>query len=251
MVALSALIYLPAWLLGLVGGAMVIGHNFLDDVQSKSVAWTVLHRQAPIPLWPGHGLFIAYPLVPWIGVMALGYLFGRSWSSFDRRRLLGLGATMTIAFVVLRAIGLYGDPNPFVAREGIRTLFAFLDCTKYPPSLEYLLMTLGPAIFALGLCRGRALDGPLGRFFVTFGRAPMFFYLLHVPLAHLLTVPFRAAKGLPLFMAMFNHGLDLPMSIVYGLWVLTVAILWWPTKQWAALKAARQNTRNGWWLSYL
>ena len=107
-------------------------------------------------------------------------------------------------------------------------------------------MTLGPALLVLGLLRGRALDGPFAHVLDTFGRVPLFFYLLHVPLVHGMTLPFRAARGLPLAAGPFRHGLDLSLSTVGALWILALVLLWWPSRRWAELKRVRSN----WWLSY-
>jgi uncharacterized membrane protein len=252
MVVLAGLIFLPRSLLFVVCSTLVLGHNALDGLEperfgSMAWLWKILHVGGRLEIAPGHVLVVAYPLVPWIGVMGLGFLLGRAWERISRRQLIAGGTVMIVAFLVLRIDGHYGDPHPFAARSGVRTLFALLDCEKYPPSLDYLLMTLGPAILLLGLLRGRALDGPFARTLVVFGRAPMMFYLLHIPLVHAMTFPFRLALHLPLATGPFRHGLDLPLWQVYALWLLAVAILWWPTKRWAELKATRKNA----WLSYL
>ena len=252
MIALAGLVYLPRTLILLVGVAMIFGHNALDGVSAERFGaagwiWKILHQGGRMEPLPSHVVRIVYPLVPWIGVMAIGFLFGQIWPRLDRRRLLAIGFTAIAMFVALRLSNLYGNPSVFVPRTGLRTLFAFLDVQKYPPSLDYLLVTLGPALVFLGILRGRSLAGPIGRTLVMFGRVPLFFYLLHLPLAHALSFPFRIQHGLPLLGGVFGHGLNVSLAVVYPMTLLTIAILWWPCARWAALKSARRD----WWLSYL
>ena len=191
MVVLAGLVWLPAWAIGLLGVAIVVGHNALDGVSAERLGlpewlWTLLHRQGPIELWPGYIFFNVYPLLAWIGVLAAGYGLGpllRLDRAQRRPLLLALGLAMTAAFVGLRWSNLYGDPRPWAPQaDGLRTLMAFLACTKYPPSLQFVLMTLGPALVALALVDPPA--GPFARPLVTFGRVPLFFYLIHFPLIH-------------------------------------------------------------------
>jgi uncharacterized membrane protein len=252
MVVLGGLIYLPTVLLGLIGVLLVAGHNLLDPIGVERWGgagwlWKVLHKQAMIEIAPGHSFFVIYPLLPWIGVMALGYLFGRVWPALSRGRLVAMGTAMVGLFLILRTSVHYGDPRQFAVLGGERTIFSLLDCEKYPPSLDYVLMTLGPSLILLGVWRGRPLDGLVGRVLVTYGRAPLFFYMLHLPLVHAMTIPIRALRGLPLITGAFRHGLDIPLMAVYGLWLLALLLLWEPTRRWAALKAHNRS----WWLSYL
>jgi uncharacterized membrane protein len=253
MIFLALLVPLGPRVAGIIGLVMVLSHNALDGIDEARFGhlawlWQILHTGGPIALGPTYRLYIAYPLVPWIGVMALGYAFGWAWPKLGRRELCAMGAICVVAFVVLRGVNSYGDPRPHpVEHEPMRMVFAFLNCKKYPPSLDYLLMTLGPALIALGLLRGRALDGPCARVVLSYGRAPLFFYLLHLPLLHAMTLPFRVARGLPLIATAFDHGLDVSLPTVYAMWLLALAILWWPTQRWAQLKATRRDA----WLSYL
>jgi uncharacterized membrane protein len=194
MVALAGMIWLPRWAIATLSLILIVGHNLLDGVQPSDLGtwahlWGVLHARHYIPLAPGFGLFIIYPLIPWIGVMAMGYLAGGLYRMEpDRRRrwLSGLGAALTIAFVVLRLFNVYGDPQPWAVQERgpLFTFLSFLNTTKYPASLLFLLMTLGPALWILP--RLEAAGGRLARFFVLFGRVPFFFYVIHLPLVHLL-----------------------------------------------------------------
>jgi uncharacterized membrane protein len=217
--------------------------------------WMFLHQPGPLQ-FGRFFVFVAYPLIPWIGVMAAGYVFGPVLLLEERRRrtvLVGLGIGMTLAFIALRATNLYGDPNPWTPRPSpLFTVMSFVNCQKYPPSLLFLLMTLGPALLALAMFdRG---VGPLGRPLVTLGRVPMFFYLLQWPVAHGLAVVVTALRGQPVGW-MFGAGPGTPvppdygysLPVVYLMWVV-VLILLYPACAWfAALKRRRRDA----WLSYL
>lgn len=256
MVALAGLIYLPRPVLAFVGLGMILGHNLLDGVGLQTQAptlvgaswqdwlWSTLHVERPP---------VIYPLIPWIGVMASGYSFGPLLrdAAWRKRWLAWLGVGLIAAFIVLRATNLYGEPQPWVAQQStLFTALAFLDATKYPPSLLYLLMTLGPALVALALFE-RA-SGPVARFFITFGRVPMFYYILHIYLIHGLVVLSAVLMGLEPgpFLTMFflfpdSFGFSLP--VVYLVWAAVVLMLYPLCRWFAALKARRKDA----WLSYL
>ena len=189
MIALAALIHLPYRMLLAVSLALIAGHNLLDPLQPPRFGalgwvWQVLHVQGLLTAAPP--TIVAYPLVPWIGVMAAGFCFGRVYTLDPERRrqvLWRLGLMLTAAFVVLRAINLYGDPRPWRPQHSpLFTVLSFLNTTKYPPSLSFLLMTLGPAIiFLAAVERVRVSDRhPL----VVFGRVPLLYFVLHIPLVH-------------------------------------------------------------------
>ncbi len=202
MVVLSGLVRLPRGLVAALGIAAVAGHNLLDGlaieaallgsadglaVPSAEAAYALLH--VPFKLLFGFGAtwMSVYPLVPWVFVLALGWCFGPVLTrppSERARACLRLGAALTIGFVLLRFASGYGDPRPFESGDGATaTAIAFLNTTKYPPSLQFLLMTLGPALLFLGLADRRR--GPAARFLTTFGRVPLFYYVLHIALANL------------------------------------------------------------------
>ena len=192
MVLLSPLVFVPTGVVAAIGLAIVFGHNWFADASAeyqlpaRPVIWTLLLRQGPIEWRKGYVFFNVYPLLAWIGVLFTGYGFG--WIlNLDRARrrpiVLALGITMTLGFIVLRSLHLYGDPRPWSPQpDPLRNVMAFLACSKYPPSLQFLLMTLGPALTLLAL-----VDRPSGpplRPLITYGRVPLFYYLLHFPLIH-------------------------------------------------------------------
>lgn len=257
MVILAGLIHLRLRLIAGFAIVMIAGHNLLDPISPEAFGghgptsygvlgwlWIVLH----VPAAP-----VFYPLIPWVGVMAAGYAFGailRLEEAERRRTLLALGAALTAAFGLLRWIDGYGDPEYWTQqKDGLFTLLSFLNTTKYPPSLLYLLMTLGPAIAALALFE--RVSGPVARFLVLFGRVPLFFYVLHIYLIHLLVLAFAALQGFEVrrFLDLFflfppEWGFSLPM--VYLIWAGVVLALY-PACRWFA--GIKRRNRSG-WLSY-
>lgn len=258
MIALAGLIYLPRWVVALVGVGMIATHNLLDGITPEQLGvweglWKVLHLQAIVEPMPSHQLFVMYPLIPWIGVLATGYAFGgmlQGDAAQRRRRLMTVGLTITILFVVLRAINMYGDPSPWSSqKDAMFTFLSFLNCSKYPPSLSYLLMTLGPAIAAMALF-DRPM-GTIGRILTVFGRVPMFYYVLHLYFIHLLAmvVAFatygREASKISMMSIPEDYGYRLPT--VYLVWIGVVTALYFPCQWFAGVKQRRRD----WWLSYL
>jgi uncharacterized membrane protein len=259
MIVLSALLYLPAWLVTTFGVVMIATHNLLDSVQSSNPLWTILHSPDFILTTPQHSVFVPYVLIPWIGVTAAGYGLGQifNWTP-DRRKafLLRLGIGLTVAFIVVRSINIYGDPLRWTTQKSAAfTVLSFLNTTKYPPSLLYLLMTLGPAILFLW-----AVDGRTPRVLqpaLTVGKVPMFYYLLHVPLIHLLAVIICYARygqahwmfestTIQQFPITLPPGWGYSLPIVYLIWASVVLTLY-PLCCWfAALKQRRSDD----WLSY-
>ena len=261
MVFLALLVRLPTWAVGAIGIAIVSLHNLLDPIRperfgSLAWLWNVLHVNSwtPIAAPGGHAFLVVYPLVPWIGVIAAGYAFGAvyTWTPERRRRfLVACGGGLTLLFVVLRWTNTYGDPHRWsVQKNGVYTVMAFLNCEKYPPSLLYLLMTLGPAIALLALLEKPA--GPVTSKICVYGRVPFFYYVLHIPLIHAMAVAVFLVQYGPVF---FQYGPGNPppndfgfgLPFVYGVWALAVLILYRPCRWFAELKARRRDP----WLSYL
>jgi uncharacterized membrane protein len=200
-------------------------------------------------------------LIPWIGVMAAGYAFGLLYrmDAYRRRRwLLIIGGTATALFVILRAVNIYGDPAPWSQQSSaVFTVLSFLNTTKYPASLLFLLMTLGPAILALALFEARPnARGRVREFFVTFGRVPLFFYLLQWLTAHVLSILLHLALGKPVGWLVQSpvdatggppQGVGFNLGVVYLCWIAGVLLLYPLCKWFAGVKARRRD----WWLSYL
>jgi len=265
MIVLSALVWLPASVVGIVGAVIIVTHNLFDGVQASSLGafgplWTALH--APGVLWTDgtHTVFAAYVLIPWVGVTAVGYSLGQvyRWEPERRRRfLVRMGIAAVVAFIALRAVNIYGDPSRWAhQRSALFTALSFINTTKYPPSLLYLLMTLGPALLFL-----RAVDGRTPRALqpaLVFGKVPMFYYVLHIVLIHLIAVGVCVARygsshwmfespTIDKYPITQPPGWPVPLPVVWLIWVCVVVLLY-PVCRWFA---GVKRRRTDWWLSYL
>jgi uncharacterized membrane protein len=260
MVVLSVLLFLPRGVIAAVALGMIAFHNLFDGVDASSLGsfgwlWQVLHVQSKIEYAAGREFFVIYPLIPWIGVMAAGYLFGAVLQKEERARRrvsYGIGLGLIGGFILLRALNVYGDPHPWSVQDTpIKTALSFLDTHKYPPSLLYLMMTVGPAIAVLPLLE--RWKGKIADFLTVFGRVPMFYYVVHIYLIHGLAV---VAALLTVKDASFlftstpweawpPYGFSL--GIVYLVWVSVILILYLPCRWFAKIKRERKEA----WLSYL
>jgi len=213
-----------------------------------------LHAQMALRAGPFLFVFV-YPLLAWIGVMLLGFGSAGVFELPSARRnamLLRAAVAITAAFVLLRAAGIYGDPNPWQRQPGgmLATVIDFINTTKYPPSLLFLLMTLGPAAAVCAVAD--RFTGALKNVLVTFGRVPFAFYVAHFALIHTLSVILGVAQGFSVrqmmtFFLFYPKGYGLSLPGVYGVWLLVVVLLY-PFCRWvAAIKARRRD----WWLSYV
>ncbi len=260
MIFLAALLWLPRWAIAAVGLVMVAGHNLFDGLSASQfgdwgLLWAIFHQQYWQPLSDSFRLVVVYPLVPWLGVMALGYALGPVFqleAGARRRALVRIGLGATAAFLALRWLNLYGDPNPWEAnaRGAVHTVLSFLNTTKYPASLLFLLMTLGPAIWALP--RLESLRDPLSRALVTFGRVPLFFYLVHVPVIHVVAAIYwwarfgtvgnwaQGARSWP-------EGYVPDIRLAWVVWVLVTVALYPACRWFAGVKRRRRSA----FLSYL
>jgi uncharacterized membrane protein len=279
MVLLAGLVKLPLRVIGTIGLVIIAGHNLADPYLGTLVPalssgglsglWKVLYigfYGGPIRLGAdGPNLIVLYSIVPWIGVMATGYAFGAVLMLDPLRRdqiclRLGLGAVAL--FLVLRGFNLYGDPRPWNGavrgEPGVPpmpALLAFLNTNKYPASLAFLLMTLGPTIALMPLLeRAR---GAVARWVMVFGRVPFFYYVLHIPLIHALALLVSFARSGEVSPWLFaNHPMGNPpppegytwgLGLLYGVWALVIVVLYFPCHWFADLKARRKD----WWLDYL
>jgi uncharacterized membrane protein len=265
MIVLAALIWLPTWAIALFGAVLVVGHNALDGLgmmgTMPSPLWAVLHQ--PGFLYRGDHAVVrtSYVLIPWVGVTALGYALGAvyRWRAPERQRFLTwLGCGAIAAFIVLRFSNVYGDPALWSwQRTPLWTVMSFIDTTKYPPSLLFLLMTLGPALLLL-----RAFDQHIPRLLaplLVFGRVPLFFYVVHFYVIHLLAVvvsylrygevagTFRS-PDLAHFPMSVPPDWNVGLPLIYLIWAGVVVALW-PLCRWFAGVRRRHPTWG--WLSYL
>jgi len=284
MVAMALVVRLPLPWVAAFGAILVGGHHLLDGIQAPAFGkfgwlWMIVHQPGFIPLPqpsfvhlpPGafFGFFVLYVLVPWVGVMALGYAFGsvlRRSPEERQRWTLRIGLAATALFVVLRAFNAYGDPSRgFIGSESFSvqdslgmTLVSFFNTNKYPPSLQFLLMTLGPSLIALSCFDRLAVKdklGAVGRILVVFGRVPLFYYILHLFLIHSMAVVVAMAWGQPyqwllrggFFLSFAPPGYGHNLPFIYLMWALAVGILYFPCKWFMDLKQRRRD----WWLSYL
>lgn len=259
MVALSVLIHLPRPTVAAIGLILIAGHNLLDPITAAAFGtaapvWNLLHEPGMLQFGTVRWLAV-YPLIPWIGVMAVGYALGPVFLAERRtrtRHLVGWGLAVTIGFVVLRGTNLYGDPAPWTMQPTIAaTILSFINCEKYPPSLLYLMMTLGPAL--LMLAAFESARGRVAGWITAFGRVPFFYYVVHIYFIHALAVLFAATTGGSVGWLFGPFPPDKPESYgigltgVYLIWLLVIAALY-PLCRWFATVKQR---RTDWWLSYV
>jgi uncharacterized membrane protein len=260
MITLSVLVHLPGFVVTAFGVIMIVGHNLFDSVNSAKPLGSILHSLGFVLNTPEHVVFVAYPLIPWIGVTAVGYSLGQvyGWDT-DRRRsfLLRLGLALSLAFLVIRGLNSYGDPSHWMRQKtAVFTVLSFLNTTKYPPSLLFLLMTLGPAMVFLWSVDRRTPR--LLRPALVIGKVPLFYYLLHFPLIHLLAIAtcyvrYGSAHWMFESPDLANYPFTAPpdwgysLPVVYLVWAFVVVAMYPLCRWFAALKQRRSDA----WLSYL
>jgi uncharacterized membrane protein len=265
MVLLGLAVWLPFTAILATGLVIVLGHNALDFYEAKRQTfplwYSLMHRQGFYPVTTGHNLIVMYPFVSWAGLMLLGYCFGKLFTRYEgvqRRKVLTLlGLGIILFFMVLRAVNIYGDPEKWAAQKNtLYTLLSFINTRKYPPSLLYMCMTIGPAILFLAWA-GKA-KSKLSEIITVYGRVPFFYYVLHFYLIHVVSALLSFTRGhsfadgihsnpngfLPNFIYE-NEGYSL--LFVYGIWLLIVAALY-PLCKWFS---TYKKTHRQWWLSYL
>jgi uncharacterized membrane protein len=261
MVLLSLLQFLPYKLLFAIGILLVFGHNLLDNVSASqpSMLWSVMHQQSGFQASQDLKIYVQYPFLPWLALMICGYCMGKLYSAAtapeNRKKYLRItGLLLILLFIAIRFINIYGDVNTWTfQRSETFTLLDFLDTTKYPPSLLYMLMTIGPALIFLSYSENA--NNWLSRKFTVFGKVPFFYYLLHILLIHLLRWAFFLGSGRQLDELVFPNkregnmpeGVGYSLWEVYLVWLLVIILLYFPCKWYSNYKA----THKHWWLSYI
>jgi uncharacterized membrane protein len=257
MVVLAGLVWLPRVAIAAFAVALIAGHNLLDGVRADQFGslrwlWLLLHQEGRVEPFSGARWLVIYPLIPWVAVMAAGYVLG-PWALLPpaqrRSAFLRAGVALVAGFLLLRATNLYGDPHAWSTGDGwVRAALSFLDCEKYPPSLLFLAMTLGPALCVLAW-----LDRPLGPWasrIAIYGRVPLFYYVAHVFLIHAVAIvlvwpALGVAGAIGRFVS--GGGLGYSLPVVYGLWA-TVVLALYPACRWFADVKRRSRAA---WMSYL
>ena len=262
---LAGLVFLPSRLVAALGVLLIATHGLIDGLLATpetsgalGAVGAVLLRPGVLPLTGGVNVLVGYPLLPWLGIVAAGYGFGEviRLEPGRRQRVMGItGVAMIGAFVILRAWGVTGDPRSWTTQATpLLTGLSFVNCTKQPPSLLFVLMTLGPAIAALAVIDRVGIRGPVGRALVTFGRVPLFYYLLQWYVIHGLAVLTGLVRGFPvawLFspaaLGPVPEGWALGLPGVYAIWAVVLTLLYIPCHWFGGIKARHP----GGWLSYL
>ena len=262
MIILAGLIHLPKKIILVFSCLLIFGHNLLDSIHfDNSILWTFLHERKPFLTTPDHIFRVGYPIVPWVAVMSLGYCFGsfydKTYEPLKRKKLFNIiGITAIISFVILRGINIYGNLLPWKDYGNLgQTIFSFFNLSKYPPSLAFLLITLGGAF--LFLANTEKLKGRVVNFFCVLGRVPFFFYIIHIYLIHFLALIVAELTGfgwqkmilpaLP-FRVEELKGFGFNLAVVYLIWILVIFMLYPLCKKFDTYK---QNHKEKWWLSYL
>jgi len=275
MILMAALVKLPLSVTAAFGIIIITAHNLMDsrlfqianglNASKFSGLWKILYIgffAGPVQFGPnGPNLIVLYSLTPWVGVMAAGYAFGKILTLEPARRnriclFIGLGAIAL--FLVLRGFNLYGDPRPWrspTPDHPMPAILSFLNCNKYPASLNYLLMTLGPIIALIPVLENAR--GTVARAITVFGRVPFFYYVLHIPLIHLLAlIVSKIREGIVNPWLFTNHPMGNPeppdgytwsLPLLYLVWVIAIAILYPACRWFVEVKAKRTD----WWLRYL
>jgi uncharacterized membrane protein len=262
MIILAAAIYLPHRVIFFIGLIIVCAHNLLDAFDYANPTqvpmwWGFLHQQSFFTYDHNRLFAILYPLLPWPGVMMLGYCLGSLYKKeFDAKRrqriLLSTGILISLFFIILRFTNVYGDPSEWrVQKNPIFTILSFLNTTKYPASLIFLSMTLGPALIFLSLFEHST--GKWSKIVSVYGRVPFFYFLIHFFVIHLICMILFFANGHTLseansgFLHFKSPNDGLPLGIVYLIWIAVVVAMYPLCKRYDRLKSSHKK----WWLSYL
>ena len=265
MLFLSGIIYLSNRIISIIGLAIICLHNLFDvfvfEGQSlDAIVWYFLHQQALIEISDQTSLIFGYPIIPWIGLMAIGYILGSLFTDYQAKErtalLMKYGLYAIGAFLILRLTNFYGEPNPFIIQDSITySIMSFFNTTKYPPSLLYILMTIGPSLLLLSVIE--KYKNKVTDFFVVFGRVPLFYYFIHILIIHMLaiillvltnkdySIMFNMTPYLPGQNQLIEYGH--PLWVVYVVWFIVILILYPLCYKYMKYKS---NSKK-WWLSYL
>ncbi|HMI02181.1 MAG TPA: heparan-alpha-glucosaminide N-acetyltransferase domain-containing protein [Pedobacter sp.] len=266
MILLAAIIHLPIkWILGICL-TIIAGHNLLDDIHVAgnslpAFGWSLLHDQQFFT-WHKTVFLVGYPIIPLMAVMPLGYCLGM-WYTADydtgkrQKNLLILGGLAIVSFIILRYANVYGDPVKWeVQKNTLFTFLSFINVSKYPPSLLYLLMTLGAALLFLSFTE--KLRGGVVKVVSIYGRVPMFYYLIHIYVIHLVAIVASALTPgqdwkiwiltKPIWFTTDLKGYGFSLPVAYLVWIIIVIALYPLCKRYDAYK---QSNKQKWWLSYL
>jgi uncharacterized membrane protein len=266
MIVLAAAIHLPFPAILVIGLLMVFGHNTLDGIHAEgkdlaSFGWSFLHEPGLYPF--GHfNIFVGYPIIPWAGIMMLGYCLGSLYlpeadTQQRKKILLGAGVASLSLLIIIRAFTTYGDPHAWETQSSTAfTILSFFNFAKYPPSLLYILATLGPALIFLSL--SEKLKGGIWQYIIALGRVPLFFYIIHILFIHMLGLIAALLTGYDASDMVFNtwvtdspnlKGYGFSLVVTYAVWIAVVMILF-PLCLWYDRYKTKYG-REKWWLSYL
>ena len=265
MLFLSGIIYLSNRIISIIGLAIICLHNLFDvfvfEGQSlDAIVWYFLHQQALIEISDQTSLIFGYPIIPWIGLMAIGYILGSLYTDYQAKErtalLMKYGLYAIGAFLILRLTNFYGEPNPFIIQDSITySIMSFFNTTKYPPSLLYILMTIGPSLLLLSAIE--KYKNIVTDFFVVFGRVPLFYYFIHILIIHLIAIILLVVSNkdysIMLNMTPFLQNQDQfieyghPLWVVYVIWLTVILTLYPLCYKYMKYKS---NSKK-WWLSYL
>ena len=262
MIITAALIHLPRKVLLAVSLAIIFSHNLLDNIHNDSLWWALLHVRSNFPQSNGHIIGIGYPLIPWFAIMSLGYCFGEfyqpQYGKAKRRKIfLQVGLLTCFLFFVLRFVNVYGDSRDWTSFATFsQRAIAFLDPVKYPPSLLYTLMTLGPALIFLALSED--IKGKWANFFSTYGRVPFFYYIIHLYFIHIGALILAEFSGFG-WRSMVNQkkfvtsipelqGYGISLAGTYAVWLIVIFLTYPLCRMFEKYKLAHKEK---WWLSYL
>ena len=265
MLFLSGIIYFSNKIISIIGLAIIFLHNLFDVFVFEgnsldAIVWYFLHQQSLIKISDYTSLVFGYPIIPWIGLMALGYVIGSLYTNYQTKDRIALlmkyGIYSILTFLILRLTNFYGEPNPFGIQKNITfSIMALFNTTKYPPSLQYLLMTIGPALIILSVIE--KYKNKVTDFFIVFGRVPLFYYFSHVLIIHSLaiillfinnkdySIMLNMTPLLPDQNQLMEYGY--PLWVVYVIWFIVILILYPLCYKYMKYKS---NSKK-WWLSYL